>query len=59
MRGYEMISEYLAAGDVSVVYDSNEGLYYLQVMEGCTEDYTKEELINLLKSIIDSLGETI
>ena len=54
-----MISEYLAAGDVSVMYDSNEGLYYLQVMEGCTADYTKEELIDLLKSIIDSLGETI
>ena len=54
-----MISEYLTADDVSVMYDSNEGLYYLQVMEGCTEDYTKEELINLLKSIIDSLGETI
>ena len=59
MRGYEMISEYLAAGDISVMYDSNEGLYYLDVKDGCTEDYTKEELINLLKSIIDSLGETI
>ena len=54
-----MISEYLAVGDISVMYDSNEGLYYLQVMEGCTVDYTKEELINLLKSIIDSLVETI
>ena len=54
-----MISEYSAAGDISVMYDSNEGLYYLDVKDGCTEDYTKEELINLLKSIIDSLGETI
>ena len=53
-----MISEYLAAGDVSVMYDSNEGLYYLQVMEGCTADYTKEELVGILKNIIDSLVET-
>ena len=51
-----MISEYLAAGDISIMYDSGEGLYYLAVEGGCTADYTKEELINLLKSIIDSLG---
>lgn len=51
-----MISEYLAAGDISVMYDSNEGLYYLQVMGGCTVDYTKEELINLLKRLANSLG---
>ena len=51
-----MISEYFTADDISVMYDSNEGLYYLQVVGGCTADYTKEELINLLKSIIDSLG---
>ena len=53
-----MISEYFTTDDITVMYDSNEGLYYLQVMEGCTADYTKEELINLLKSIIDSLVET-
>ena len=51
-----MINEYLAAGDISVMYDSIEGLYYLAVEEGCTADYTKEELINLLKRIINSLG---
>ena len=54
-----MISEYFTADDISVMYDSNEGLYYLDVKDGCTADYTKEELINILKSIIDSLGETI
>lgn len=54
-----MISEYSAADNISVMYDSGEGLYYLHIEEGCTEDYTKEELINILKSIIDSLGETI
>ena len=52
-----MISKYFTVADISVMYDSNEGLYYLQVIEGCTADYTKEELTNLLKIIIDSLGE--
>lgn len=51
-----MISEYFAADDISVMYDSRESLYYLDVKEGCTEDYTKEELIDLLKRIINSLG---
>ena len=54
-----MIDKYLTAGDVSVMYDSNEGLYYLQVMGGCTADYTKEELINLLKRLVNSLGEEV
>lgn len=54
-----MISEYFTTNDISVMCDSNEGLYYLHIEGGCTEDYTKEELTNILKSIIDSLGETI
>lgn len=52
-----MISKHFTADDISVMFDSNEGLYYLYVEGVCTEDYTKEELINLLKGIIDSLGE--
>ena len=51
-----MIIEYFTGG-ISVMYDSNEGLYYLHVEEGCTVDYTKEELVALLKGIINSLGE--
>lgn len=51
-----MISEVFTAEDISVMYDSNENLYYLDLKDWCTEDYTKEELIGLLKSIIDSLG---
>ena len=51
-----MISKVFTSEDISVMYDSNEGLYYLDVKEGCTQDYTKEELTSLLKSIIDSLG---
>ena len=54
-----MISEYFTTDGITVMYDSNEDLYYLHIEEGCTGDYTKEDLINLLKSIIDSLGETI
>lgn len=52
-----MISKVFAAEDISVMYDSKEDLYYLDLKDWYTEDYTKEELINLLKSIIDSLGE--
>ena len=54
-----MISKYFTTDGVSVMYDSNEGLYYLQVMEGCTADYTKEELITLLKRLVNSLGEEV
>ena len=54
-----MIVKYFTADDISVMYDSNEDLYYLQVMEVCTADYTKEELINLLKRLVNSLGEGV
>ena len=51
-----MISEYFTADDISVMYDSNEGLYYLHVEGELTKDCTKEELVDLLKRIINSLG---
>lgn len=53
-----MISKYFTDDDISVMYDSNEDLYYLHTEGECTVDYTKEELINILKSIVDSLEET-
>ena len=53
-----MISKYFTTDGISVMCDSNEDLYYLHINEGCTEDYTKEELINILKRVIDSLVET-
>ena len=53
-----MISEYFTTDDITVMYDSNEDLYYLHIEGEFTADYTKEELIGILKSIIDSLGET-
>ncbi len=37
-----MISEYLAAGDISVMYDSNEGLYYLRVIGEVSTECTAE-----------------
>ena len=51
-----MISKVFTAEDISVMYDNREDLYYLDVRGWYTEDYTKEELINLLKGVIDSLG---
>ena len=54
-----MIIEHFIADDISVMYDSNEGLYYLDVKGGCTADYTKEELITLLKRLVNSLGEGV
>ena len=52
-----MISEHFKVDDISVMYDSNEDLYYLLVEEGRTEDYTKEELVDLLNGIINSLED--
>lgn len=52
-----MISKYFTADGITVMCDSNEDLYYLHVVDGCTEDYTKEELVGILKKIINSFGE--
>ena len=46
---------------IDVVEDTIEDVVYLSITDYYgstlyTEDFTKEELINLLKSIIDSLG---
>ena len=45
--------------NIDLTCDTNEDTYYISVDSGdvvcCTQDYTKEELINLLKVIIDSL----
>ena len=48
---------------IDVVEDTTEDVVYLSITDyrdntHYTEDCTKEELINLLKSIVDSLGET-
>ena len=46
--------------NIDLMYDIEEDVFYIRVgsenMACCTQDYTKEELINLLKGVIDSLG---
>ena len=54
-----MISEYFTTDDITVMYDSNEDLYYLHIEGECTVDYTKEELIGILKRLVNSLGEGV
>ena len=49
---------------IDLVEDTTEDVVYLSITDyrdntHYTEDFGKEELINILKSIIDSLGETI
>ena len=52
-----MISEYFGVDNISVMYDSSEDLYYLLVDGEITKDCTKEELVDLLKEVINSLEE--
>ena len=49
---------------IDLVEDTTEDTVYLSITDyrdntHYTEDFGKEELINILKSIVDSLGETI
>ena len=49
---------------IDLIEDTTEDTVYLSITDyrdntHYTEDFSKEELINILKSIIDSLGETI
>ena len=49
---------------IDLVEDTTEDTVYLSIIDyrdntHYTEDFSKEELIVILKSIIDSLGETI
>ena len=49
---------------IDLVEDTTEDTVYLSITDyrdntHYTEDFSKEELINILKSIIDSLVETI
>ena len=46
--------------DIEVVHDLREDLYYLSIMYSscvsyCTNDYTKQELVVILKDIISVL----
>ena len=50
--------------NIDLTYDTNEDLYYISVDGGdetglvyCTKDYTKEELISILKEMVETLED--
>ena len=50
--------------NIDLTYDTNEDLYYISVDGGdntglvyCTQDYTKEELISILKEMVETLED--
>ena len=46
--------------NINLVYDIEEDLFYLRVGSGdvvcCTQDYTKEEIISILKEMVKTLN---
>ena len=56
----QMISKMYSNEDIEVVHDLREDLYYLSIMYSscvsyCTNDYTKQGLVVILKDIISVL----
>ena len=50
--------------NIDLTYDTNEDLYNISVDGGdttglvyCTQDYTKEELISILKEMVETLED--
>ena len=50
--------------NIDLTYDTNEDLYYISVDGGdetglvyCTKDYAKEELISILKEMVETLED--
>ena len=55
-----MVSKLYSNEDIELVFDSGEDLYYLSIVEkccvrSCTNDYTKQELVAILKDMINVL----
>ena len=55
-----MISKMYSNEDIEVVHDLREDLYYLSIVynccvNDCTNDYTKQELVAILKDMISVL----
>ena len=47
-------------GDIEVIHDLREDLYYLSIVynccvNDCTNEYTKQELVTILKDMINVL----
>ena len=60
LQGKQMISKMYSNEDIEVTHDLREDLYYLSIMYSscvsyCTNDYTKQELVVILKDIISVL----
>lgn len=49
--------------DIAVIYDDSEDLVFLQINNGFelayTDDYTKQELIDILRQLAESLEQII
>ena len=50
--------------NIDLIYDINEDTYYISVDGGdetglvyCSQDYTKEELISILKEMVETLED--
>ena len=50
--------------NIDLTYDINEDTYYISIDGGdntglvyCTQDYTKEELISILKEMVEALED--
>ena len=55
-----MISKMYSNEDIEVVHDLREDLYYLSIVynccvNDCTNEYTKQELVVILKDMINVL----
>ena len=54
-----MFSTLTQEKDIALIYDDAEGLVFLQINNGFelayTDDYTKQELIDILRQLADSL----
>lgn len=56
-----MIGHIYRKDNIELMYDTEEDVFYIRVgienMAYCTQDYTKEELITILKDMIKLLEE--
>ena len=51
-----MISKMYSNEDIELLCDLREDLYYLSIVDrSCTNDYTKQELVVILKDMINVL----
>ena len=60
LQGKQMISKMYSNEDIELMCDLREDLYYLSIMYSscvsyCTNDYTKQELVVILKDMLSVL----